>query len=184
MTLPGACRRHRPILLDLVDRGERGPRTPAALDHLAACRPCRQELTELALTIAALRRAGRTLRAAPVPARVRPPQAPPDGGWGWRVRLGSLATSAAIAAVLLTPRIELPALGPEAASAPPARPAATITWRTAERRLAATPDLPPVAAPAPAAGPATLPPRYPDGRLRPWKEVTSSDAAPREFVPD
>ena len=59
-----ACRRHRPVLVDLVDHGERGPATPAALDHLATCRPCERELTELALTIAALRRAGAAYRRA------------------------------------------------------------------------------------------------------------------------
>ena len=29
----------------------------------------------------------------------------------------------------------------------------------------------------------TVPPRYPDGLLRPWKEVSPSDAIPRDRQP-
>ncbi len=67
MTGTLACRRHRPVLVDFVDRRERGPRTPAALDHLARCERCEQEMAEYALTIVALRRAGREIAAFPVP---------------------------------------------------------------------------------------------------------------------
>ena len=65
--LAHACRPHRGVLEALVERGERGPTVGAALDHLETCATCERDLTELALTVAALRRAGRELRAAPVP---------------------------------------------------------------------------------------------------------------------
>ncbi|MEO5966433.1 MAG: hypothetical protein ABIR11_13290, partial [Candidatus Limnocylindrales bacterium] len=57
----------------------------------------------------------------------------------------------------------------------PVRPAVTAGWRVAESRLAAAPDTPPFAAPS------SLPPRYPEGLSRPWKEVFPTDAMPPEF---
>lgn len=176
-----ACDRHRPALLDLVDRGERGPGAPAALDHLATCDLCERELTEIALAIVALRRVRDEAHAASVPvvsgervARLVARRADP---WRWRLELGSLLASAAIAAIVVAPRV---GVGPSAAGAVslmPDRPAAAITWRAAENRIAAAPDSPPVAQ----AG--TLPLRYPEGQSRPWKEVLPTDATPREFEP-
>ena len=182
ITAAAACRRHRPVLVDLVDHGERVPATPAALDHLATCRPCERELTELALTIAALRRAGAAYRRLPVLeaslplasvvsaiATVRRPTR------GWAFHLGGLVASAGIAALLVAPNVGLvpPRATPETA---PVRPAAVATWQWVEHRLASSPDIPPVAV-------VILPPRYPEGHTRPWKEVPSSDATAREFEP-
>jgi hypothetical protein len=183
-----SCRRHRPVLVDFVDHGERTAATPAALDHLAICRACERELTEVALTVAALRRAGTAWRNLPVPepgpeevrataagiaALASPRRRSP---WAWRLHVGALVTSAGLAALLVAPRL--------AAQPPrtlidraPALPAAVVTWQQAEHRLAASPDTAPVAALG------TLPPRYPDGRLRPWKEVPSGDATARELEP-
>ena len=65
--------------------GERGPATPGrARPPARAASVCERDLTELALTVAALRRAGRELRAAPVPvadavARRRARRAAQDG---------------------------------------------------------------------------------------------------------
>jgi len=56
--LDEGCRRHRPALLDFVDRGEVGPKTGPALDHLERCPRCTQMLDATVLTIAALRRLG------------------------------------------------------------------------------------------------------------------------------
>jgi hypothetical protein len=175
-----ACRRHRGALEAFVDRGERGPATPAALEHLAGCRPCEEELTELALTVAALRRAGSELRRAPVPVpeprRVAALAVAPRDRWSWRLQLGSLVTGAAIAALVVLPhatrteRLTSDALVP-------ARETVTADWRAAEARLAAAPDEPSFAAFT------TLPPRYPEGLTRPWKEVFPTDATPREFEP-
>ena len=183
----GSCRRHRPVLVDLVDRGERGPATAAALDHLALCADCERELTEMALTIAALRRAGNAYRALRVPdagaegvrvaSALRPP-APtrrrPD--WSRRLQLGGLLAGAGIAAMVVAPQIGLMPVRQITDPAPASRPAAAAMWQQAERRLAATPD------------PGTravlvLPPRYPEGLLRPWKEVPATDATTRELEP-
>jgi anti-sigma factor RsiW len=173
------CRRYRRALEEFVDRGEHGPSTATALEHLSRCRTCEREMTELALTIAALRRAGRDLRAAPVPviapARVAALTVRPRSPWSFRLQLGSLVTGAAIAALVVLPQaggLSRPvsdALSPAQATA--------AGWRVAEFRLAAAPDRPSFAAPS------ALPPRYPEGRTRPWKEVFPTDATPREFEP-
>jgi hypothetical protein len=176
---------HRPILVDLVDRGERGPGTAAALDHLAVCHPCERETTELALTIAALRRAGMAYRALEVPEVRRPvpvaASAPPRRrSLTWRLQLGGLVTSAALAALLVAPRVGLVPAQPVSVATPavvPAGPAAVVSWKAVEHRLAVTPDTAPIAAVR------SLPPRYPEGLLRPWKEVPTTDAAARELEP-
>jgi hypothetical protein len=154
--VPPACRTHRPVLVDLVDHGERGPATASALDHLDTCRPCEREITELALTIAALRRAG---------------------AWSWRLQLGGLVTSAAIAALMVAPRVGVVPVRPAAAAPVPQHPARVVTWQAVEHRLAVTPDVAPVATVR------SLPPRYPEGLTRPWKEVPPTDAAARELEP-
>ncbi|OGO59048.1 MAG: hypothetical protein A2V85_01435 [Chloroflexi bacterium RBG_16_72_14] len=176
------CDRHRPALLDLVDRGERGAATDPALDHLAVCRACEQELTQVALAVHALRRVGREIRAVPVPVvaaeRVVRLATRRRDAWSWRLQLGSLAAGAAIVAVMVAPRV---GVGPSPAytdSLMPDRPAAIATlWRAAEARIAASPDSSSVSATG------TLPPRHPEGLLRPWKEVFPTDATPRGLVP-
>ena len=185
MYRPLPCDRHRPALLDLVDRGERGDGIGEALDHLALCPACEREMTEVALAVHALRRVGREVRAAPVPVvgaeRVARLATRRRDRWGWRLQLGSLAAGAALVAVVVAPRV---GVGPAPAytdSLMPDRPAAIATpWRAAEARVAAAPDSSPVSAPS-ATG--TLPPRYPEGHTRPWKEVLPTDATPREFSP-
>jgi anti-sigma factor RsiW len=180
-----ACQRHRPSLLDLVDRGERGPGTAEALDHLAVCHACEQELTEVALTIAALRRTGSEVRAASVPAipdadvrrlAVRPQGSPRDS-WSWRLQLGSLVAGAAIAAVAVAPWVGVGPRSSNGVSIVASHPVVNATWLGAEARLAARPDHP--------SRPATISvsPRYPEGLSRPWEEVPASDATPREFEP-
>lgn len=178
---PAACRRHRPVLEALIERGERDPRTAGALDHLATCRSCEHELTELALTLAALRRVGREARRAPVPApapaRVVALAAAPrrqPGRWAWRMQLGGLLAGAAIAALVVMPRSLYPT---QSLGDAPARPVVADPWRAAETRIAAAPDTPSMAAPS------AVPPRYPEGLLRPWKEVFGSDVTPRELKP-
>lgn len=173
----GACHRHLPVLLDLVDRGERGDGTDAALDHLGGCNGCREELTELALTLAALRRAGASYRALPVPAMVRPAVPQRRTRWAWRAQLGGILTSAGIAALLVAPQVGFGPTGRPAVLDLPGR-APTPAWQAAEQRIAASPDVASMAASI-----GTAYPRYPDGRLRPWKEVPSSDAAARGLDP-
>jgi hypothetical protein len=50
------CSRHRPVLVDFVDRGEVRPETAAALDHLDRCASCMEVVESTMLTITALRR--------------------------------------------------------------------------------------------------------------------------------
>ena len=171
-----ACRRHLPALVDLVDRGERGPDTDAALDHMTGCVRCRDEVTELALTVAALRRVSTAYRAMPVPVLARPAVPVRRRPWAWRAQLGGLITSAGIAALLVAPHV---GLGPAGAAfdAAPGRPPAPA-WQAAEQRIAASPDIASMVAVSD-----SVIPRYPDGRLRPWKEVPSTDAAARGLDP-
>ena len=141
--LAHACRPHRGVLEALVERGERGPAIGAALDHLETCATCERDLTELALTVAALRRAGRELRAAPVPqpapARVAALAVPRRTGWAWRMQLGGLLTGAAIAALIVVPRAGT-GIPVSSDALEPARPAVSASWRLAEAHLAMTPD--------------------------------------------
>lgn len=178
MSVAFACRPYRATLEALVEHGERGALTPAALDHLAVCAACERDLTTLALTVAALRRAGRELRAVPVPepsrARLAALAVPRPSPWAWRMQLGSLLAGAAIAALVVLPG----ARNTTWSSGDALEPARTVvaTWRMAESRLAAEPDTPSFSAPG------AVPPRYPEGLLRPWKEVPASDAGRREFT--
>lgn len=178
---PAACRAHRPVLVDLVDHGERGEGTAAALEHLDTCTPCEREITELALTIAALRRVGAAYRALEVPETPRPAVVARAvtarrRPWSWRMQLGGLATSAAIAALLVAPRVGLVPPRP-AVERVPQHPAGVVSWQAVEHRLAVSPDVPPLGTVR------TLPPRYPEGLTRPWKEVPATDAAARELEP-
>ena len=172
------CDRHRPVLVDFIDRGERGPATPDALEHLDRCAACEREMSELALTIVALRRTAAEIRAVPVPviasARIAALRRRRDP-WRWRLQLGSLVASTALAALVVAPHVGmLPAS--DAPSLVPDRPAVAVPWRAAEARIAAAPDSVPVAQTG------TLLPRYPDG-VKPRKEVPPTDATPRELDP-
>jgi hypothetical protein len=178
--LARGCRVHRGALEALVLHAERGAATPAALDHLETCPTCERDLTELALTVAALRRAGRELRASPVPAPPRSSVAAltarPRSGWSWRLQVGGLLTGAAIAALVVAPRSGGAAWPASDAGQPVARAEVVAGWRQAEDRIAAEPDTPSFAATG------TVPPRYPEGLLRPWKEVPATDASRRGFI--
>lgn len=68
----GSCRRHRPALLDFVDRGEIGPMTGDALAHLDRCDRCTADLESTMLTITALRRLGDDAGALEPPADAWP----------------------------------------------------------------------------------------------------------------
>ena len=135
-------------------------------------------MAEFALTIVALRRAGRELAAVPVPCgdirAGRPRRRRVASGWSWRLQVGSLLTCAAIVGLVILPhgpRVHL------ARRREPVRPIGASRRRlaiVAESRLAARPDLRSVAAVG------NLPPRYPDGLTRPWKEVPTTDATQRE----
>ena len=112
----------------------------------------------------------------PEPSRVTALAVPRRTGWSLRLQLGGLLTGAAIAAIVVVPRAGT-AVRSTGDALEPTRPAVTAVWRLAESRIAAEPDNPSFSAAS------SLPPRYPEGLLRPWKEVSSTDATPRAFRP-
>jgi hypothetical protein len=64
--LARSCNRHRPLLVDFVDRGEVRAGTAAALAHLERCDHCTEAIESTMLTITALRRLGdATVRVEP-----------------------------------------------------------------------------------------------------------------------
>jgi hypothetical protein len=105
--LSRGCSRHRPVLIDFVDRGEVRAETGAALAHLDRCTRCTEVVESTMLTITALRRMGEEAAA----------EEPAPDAWprlririqGWRRRpatmspLAGIAMSFAIVAVLLLP---------------------------------------------------------------------------------
>lgn len=204
MTTARMCREHRPVLVALVEHGERGPSTAAALAHLETCAACEAEVTGLALTVAALRRAGAAYRRLPPPSttarpvsslsRGRVPAARPalhaqpgaaarPLGWAWRLQLGGLAMASAIVAAVVLPHGGLPGTIPSTTTpaAVPAHAPAVRPWQAAELRLATSPDPGSVAMVVPDAD--SVPPRYPDTLFRPWKEVAAADASVRAREP-
>ena len=62
--LSRSCERHRPLLVDFVDRGEVQPGTQAALAHLDRCDRCTNAIESTVLAITALRRLGASAIAA------------------------------------------------------------------------------------------------------------------------
>ena len=90
--------------------------------------------------------------------------------------VAGLATSAAIAALLVAPRVGLMS-APSVIERVPQHPAGVVSWQVVERRLAISPDV------APLGTVRSLPPRYPEGLTRPWKEVPRLDATARELEP-
>ena len=114
-----ACRRHRPVLLNYLERSERGPGLERALDHLAGCRGCRYDLEAMALTITALRRlsqaigeaepssdAWERLRARVEKKAERKYSAPT--GFAALIQVGALIASAWIVALVSAPALIMP----------------------------------------------------------------------------
>ena len=112
LLLRPACMRHRAALLGLVDPVERMPAADAALTHLERCVRCEADLTDLALTVHALRRAGAAAAAAEPPpgawtrlrARIElSRRRGREAAWRWRLTLGGLVTGTLLVAVLVGP---------------------------------------------------------------------------------
>ncbi|HET7472286.1 MAG TPA: hypothetical protein VFJ71_04075 [Candidatus Limnocylindrales bacterium] len=105
--LTRACSRHRPVLIDFVDRGEVRPETGAALAHLDRCTRCTEIVEGTMLTITALRRLGDDAAAAEPPADAWPRLRIRIEGWRRRPAimspLAGVAMSFAIVAVLVLP---------------------------------------------------------------------------------
>ena len=105
--LTRACSRHRPVLIDFVDRGEVRPETGAALAHLDRCTRCTEIVEGTMLTITALRRMGDEAATVEPPADAWPRLRIRIQGWHRRPAvmspLAGAAMSFAIVAVLVLP---------------------------------------------------------------------------------
>jgi hypothetical protein len=174
------CADHRAALLDFVDRRERSAATPAALAHLARCARCESELSQVALTIAALRRLqSEVLEAAPADdgwVRLRRRVARPVDPWPWRASLGGLATSAMLVAVLVLPiTIGQPATLDNGLGLPdnPAARAVESSY-LASIRAGTLPPVQPVSR-----GGGSVPRTYPPEIAQVRKEVTSAPQSVR-----
>jgi hypothetical protein len=101
------CERYRASLTDFVIRRELYPETDAALDHLDRCGSCRHELSLIALSIVGLRRLQRELEglepAEDAWPRLRARISRRRDPWRWRLTLGGLATSMALAVLSVLP---------------------------------------------------------------------------------
>ena len=81
------CSAHRTALAAFVEQSERGPATDVAFEHLDRCRRCQAELTELLLTVHAVRRTLAEAGCGRPTARCLGPPAQPGPG-ARRQRLG------------------------------------------------------------------------------------------------
>ena len=194
------CRRHRPVLLDFVDRGEIAERTADALAHLDRCDRCTAQLESTVLTIIALRRLGEDA------ARAEPP---PDAWPRLRARLerwrplrwsilspsAGVVMSAAIVAVLIAP-LQLGGPEPAASQVPGAAQQVLRPASPAERRIEAAyianvqrgrfAEDAAVSLQGTTAGTSagtnaslSIPRTYPDNIRREWKEVTPAEPSGR-----
>jgi hypothetical protein len=134
------CSTHRAALAAFAERSERGLETGPAFEHLDRCRRCQADLTELLLTVHAVRR---TLADA---GTVEPPpdawvrlrsrvQGPVASAWGMRSTLASAVVGAGLVAALIGPTAILrpaDAVGQEPGPPPAAMRAQTEADRRAE----------------------------------------------------
>ena len=121
LALRSPCGRHRAALIGYVDRRALGSATAAALSHLDRCRACEEELSGIALAIAALRRLPREVDleepAADAWPRLRARIQRPFDTWHWRATLGGIVSSTLLVAVFVAP-VALGELGPAAGTPP------------------------------------------------------------------
>lgn len=186
--LTRGCSRHRPVLIDFVDRGEVRPETGAALAHLDRCTTCTEIVETTMLTITALRRMGDDVATAE----------PPADSWprlririeGWRRRpvvmspLAGVAMSFAIVAVLVLPiRVGGAPVGPSASPLGDAHVVTSIVDRRIEDAYIASVKqgtLPPADTHTETArGSANYPRLYPDNYRPIRKEVGPAEPSGR-----
>jgi hypothetical protein len=120
--LSRGCSRHRPLLIDFVDRGEVRPETAAALAHLDQCDRCTEIIENTMLTITALKRMGDEAATAEPAADAWPRLRVRIQTWPRRPAvmspLAGVAMSFAIVAVLVLPvRLGSTLIGPVATPA-------------------------------------------------------------------
>lgn len=136
--LTRGCARHRPVLIDFVDRGDVRAETAAALAHLDRCMRCTEAIESTMLTIMALRRLGNDAADAEPAADAWPRLRVRIERWPRRPAimspLAGIAMSFAIVAVLVLPvRMGGTLLGPVAT--PPVTSGSTVN--VADRRIEA-----------------------------------------------
>lgn len=136
--LTRGCARHRPVLIDFVDRGDVRPETAAALAHLDRCMRCTEAIESTMLTITALRRLGDDAADAEPASDAWPRLRVRIERWPRRPAvmspLAGIAMSFAIVAVLVLPvRMSGTLIGPVAT--PPATRGSTAN--VVDRRIEA-----------------------------------------------
>lgn len=191
--LSRGCSRHRPVLVDFVDRGDVRPGTAAALAHLDCCSRCTEAIESTMLTITALRRLGDDAAGA---------EPAPDAWPRLRVRIESwprrpaimsplagVAMSFAIVAVLVLPvRMGGTLLGPVATPQAARGSTANIADRRIEAAYIAAVRqgslTPAERREAPAATASSYPRIYPDDIRPTRKEVGPAEPTgqPREAI--
>ena len=180
ITFRGPCRRYRAVLIDYVDHGERGPRSEAALEHMARCASCRSELERAALTIRALRQLSGDVAGAEPSAdawsrlRARLQRARRLSGWSPPMQVGSLVASTWVVALLAGSGLVISPAGGVARTRLVETPAATQQERVVR---GAGDRLPPAEA-------ATGPQRGAESATTPrWISPDGNAAASRRDVP-
>jgi anti-sigma factor RsiW len=187
--LNGACRRHRPFLVDFIDRGDVRPETAGALAHLDRCARCTEAIESTMLTITALRRMGDEAAAEEPPADAWPRLRIRIEGWRGRPRvmspLAGVAMSFAIVAVLVLPvRLGGSLLGPVASPGPVRSTAGAFVDRQIEAAYIAAVRLRALGSAEDRSTTSNVtassyPRNYPDNYRPTRKEVTPVDPAGR-----
>jgi hypothetical protein len=185
------CQRHRPALVDFIDRGEVvEPATGLALAHLDRCDRCTAELESTVQAITALRRLGDDIAHLEPAADAWPRLRARLERWRplrWTVMSPSvgMVMSVALVAVLIAPmRIGGPAPFISPFADQPARPtivdAVTLTERRVEAEYISSIQQGTLPASEPVAEPAGSYPRnYPDNYRPERKEVSPAEPSGR-----
>ena len=177
------CRRHAEALLDLADPALVTTDSTAALDHIEWCRPCADELQDLALAIIAMRRFGEDPPATARSSEVWPTinariingrAAAAAAAWRWRASLAGLVTGTMMVAALVGPTAlhvplaggvdEPTGLSPARLEGDARRAEASYIWQSSTGSLFG-------ARASISASGYVAPPRYPDGLVPQRKEV-------------
>jgi hypothetical protein len=185
----GGCRRHRPALLDFVDRGEITPATSQALAHLDRCQPCTDQLEATVMAITALRRIGDDAARVEPASDAWPRLRARLDRWRplrWAIMSPTTGTvmSLAIVAVLVIPLRIGGVSQPTSTAVPSERTASTFIERRAEANYISTMTrkgtFPAQSATVRATG--AVPKSYPDGILRPDRKEVGPVAPPERPI--
>ena len=185
IALARTCSRHRPVLIDFVDRAEVRPETAAALRHLDGCAPCTEAIEATMLTITALRRLADEAGAAEPAADAWPRLRGRITGWRrnpvFMSPLAGIAMSFAIVAVMVSPfRLGAAELAASGGSALPTDRPTPLADRRIEAAYLALSRTPPASA---AETMGSVPQHLPHEILQVRKEVHSAKPSVRPPEP-